>query len=1128
MKGISPIVAVVLLIAIAVVASVGLYFWTAGLATKQTTINSPVAITANPVGDGQILIANMGSNDLVTSSLHTTDSGLELDCPDSISVGEQAMCTVTGSTNASDFAIYGTSASAVRIQVASVFGPDGVSAVSFEYSPGGTNSFEQTNFGGGSFTNSSNGSVQLHPSYVPNGLVNATDLVTPGSDNTSAVFSLVVDSLNHPHVIWEEYTDSLNNHQVMYAYWNGVEWTGLENPTFDVVSSDTLPPAHVTYGALVVDSNNNPHIVFEVYDGFSAKDIAYRYWNGVAWTGNVNSTDIIAGVEFSGRSPTMDVDSNDFPHIVWQSGEDMFGAGSSDQDVFYTHWNGTHWTAYINSTDVITGGSPIFDSGQPTIVVDKTTDTPHVIWIEQLEGGLSSDYFYSRWNGTGWSGYTGPFDNLTASIDFSHIIFNEGAFVLDSNSYPHVAIPVMTMGGPLVIDVRYIHWNGTDWFGMVNETDVLTYDGWSSRPSLVLDSNEYPHLTTSHNPVHIYWTGSEWDYDDFLSCIIDPDLTTAYIDMGTGDVLHAVWSAEEGSGNSGPEDFDVYYVRGELGNYYSSGSFVSEAFELDENSLMTSVSWDETTPANTGISMEIVFSNNTDWSTNITQSVSNGDNIVGTVGGYIKYKATFTTTDTTETPVLDSISLESAAEATLTYEVNLVELEWVAMSQDCGDGLELIVNETTIGLYTNTVAVTPGCDYTVWGPAFDPMTYTDGETVLVEKELVCADDDDNDEDNYTDCNDPDCGDDAACLPWLDWNVTWDNGGDELFRNVDLHSNGYLYVSGVTHETFGNAAADWVIIKYDTDGNVDDSSIIDITGDYDLPFDSRVSPDGYIYVVGMAGFMGADITVKKFDVDLVEQWTFTADGSNDMGGLGIDVGTDVAFDDNYVYVSSTNNVLSTVDHVLLFKLDKLTGNQIWNVTWDAPMAEAADGIVLDNDGNIFIIGSTNSFGNGIEVALIKFNSSGSQLWNVTFGTPDDDSSRDLKIINDYIYVAYRQHEDVDCGDPGIVKFDMDGNQIWNTTFDDSWCGSFDYLESDAEGNIFISGITEDWGSGKSTDLNVVKYRPDGVQLWNVSWGGALPELGGGLHTTNDAIYLVGRTASYGVDVQDAVLLKYVIP
>ncbi|MFC2175092.1 archaellin/type IV pilin N-terminal domain-containing protein [archaeon] len=76
-KGISPIVAVVLLIAIAVIAAVGLYFWVGGLATKQPTPTTPGTITAICTGDvaggtGQLLVTNIGANALTDVGLTVT------------------------------------------------------------------------------------------------------------------------------------------------------------------------------------------------------------------------------------------------------------------------------------------------------------------------------------------------------------------------------------------------------------------------------------------------------------------------------------------------------------------------------------------------------------------------------------------------------------------------------------------------------------------------------------------------------------------------------------------------------------------------------------------------------------------------------------------------------------------------------------------------------------------------------------------------------------------------------------------------------------------------------------------------------------------------------------------------
>ncbi len=97
-KGVSPVIAVVLLLAIAIVAAVGLYFWTSGLATKQPTPDTPVAITANPVGGGRVLIANLGDRPILASNPLRLISGT-IDCPYPILENEQVLCNFSGVTD---------------------------------------------------------------------------------------------------------------------------------------------------------------------------------------------------------------------------------------------------------------------------------------------------------------------------------------------------------------------------------------------------------------------------------------------------------------------------------------------------------------------------------------------------------------------------------------------------------------------------------------------------------------------------------------------------------------------------------------------------------------------------------------------------------------------------------------------------------------------------------------------------------------------------------------------------------------------------------------------------------------------------------------------------------------------
>ncbi len=114
-KGISPIVAVVLLIAIAVIAAVGLYFWVGGLATRQPTPSTPKTITAYAVSCGSsasenttIMIANTSpagtSNNIKITDLQdslgnkfnsTGSANNEWICSeDSIASGHQVACSI--------------------------------------------------------------------------------------------------------------------------------------------------------------------------------------------------------------------------------------------------------------------------------------------------------------------------------------------------------------------------------------------------------------------------------------------------------------------------------------------------------------------------------------------------------------------------------------------------------------------------------------------------------------------------------------------------------------------------------------------------------------------------------------------------------------------------------------------------------------------------------------------------------------------------------------------------------------------------------------------------------------------------------------------------------------------------
>ncbi len=118
-KGISPIVAVVLLIAIAVIAAVGLFYWVGGITTKQPTTEKPIVISAQGISCGvknasvewaTVMVQNLDSYRPVDSELYISSDSWRANYsdPDIAANGGQRELNFTGNfTVGMHYVVYG-------------------------------------------------------------------------------------------------------------------------------------------------------------------------------------------------------------------------------------------------------------------------------------------------------------------------------------------------------------------------------------------------------------------------------------------------------------------------------------------------------------------------------------------------------------------------------------------------------------------------------------------------------------------------------------------------------------------------------------------------------------------------------------------------------------------------------------------------------------------------------------------------------------------------------------------------------------------------------------------------------------------------------------------------------------
>jgi len=146
-------------------------------------------------------------------------------------------------------------------------------------------------------------------------------------------------------------------------------------------------------------------------------------------------------------------------------------------------------------------------------------------------------------------------------------------------------------------------------------------------------------------------------------------------------------------------------------------------------------------------------------------------------------------------------------------------------------------------------------------------------------------------------------------------------------------------------------------------------------------------------------------------------------------------------------------------------------------------------IIDSSGDIYITGSTFSFGAGErDIFLTKINKLGQSLWNRTWGYSSVDA-----INSDFGGIALDSEENVYVTgltmQPGIIsnvvilKYDPFGIQLWNRTWGiENQDNKPKEIYIDEDDQIYISGVSY----GASSSHFLLMYDKIGNKIWETSW------------------------------------------
>ncbi len=247
-----------------------------------------------------------------------------------------------------------------------------------------------------------------------------------------------------------------------------------------------------------------------------------------------------------------------------------------------------------------------------------------------------------------------------------------------------------------------------------------------------------------------------------------------------------------------------------------------------------------------------------------------------------------------------------------------------------------------------------------------------------------------------------------------------------------------------------------------------------------------------------------------------------------GGAGNDYGQAiVATNDGGAFISGNTTSFGAGSFDLwLLKIDS-RGDTLWSKTYGGRGSDYGNSLVVTDDGGAFIVGRTNSFGNGgSDLWLLRVDSNGDTLWTKTYGEAGDENSLSMSITSDggTLIAGNITPFAKNVSNIWLLRTTRNGDLLWSKSFGGS---KQDYSKSSAlysDNGAIITGYTESFGNG-GKDLWLLRIDSSGDTLWSKSYGGIEDEEGLSVAVTNDGGALIsGYRESFDNGDKDLWLLR----
>ncbi|MGQ9678726.1 MAG: hypothetical protein ACUVUD_05535 [bacterium] len=241
------------------------------------------------------------------------------------------------------------------------------------------------------------------------------------------------------------------------------------------------------------------------------------------------------------------------------------------------------------------------------------------------------------------------------------------------------------------------------------------------------------------------------------------------------------------------------------------------------------------------------------------------------------------------------------------------------------------------------------------------------------------------------------------------------------------------------------------------------------------------------------------------------WVRTHDGA----GHGDDQVCAVLSDgERNVVVVGTVVGRSTAYDIVVLKYSA-SGESIWVQTIAGPGTsnEIAVAAAIDASGAIYLTGTTGTYPN-YNILTLKLNSNGSEAWRAVYEGRAGKEDRPFALVLDgdgNVYVTGYEKNADNVEDYVTIKYSGSGNRQWVMNYDGGAADVSKAIALGADGAVYVTGSSVQ--GGNNDNILTVKYSASGTQEWEKFYGAdSTPELGVGVAADNSGVYVVAQGAT----------------